>query len=136
MTSWTIDFNSKEPITTSDAKFSLPSLAHRIQKIEGVIGAIQGLSKMSTLVDGVEKAHEKVFELLDKVEKTCEETEHRVIAIRDNTLCIICLANPRNRALLHGDTAHVCVCATCCERLSSCPVCMNQIERVITLFHS
>lgn len=142
MTSWTIDFsepktNDIEPvITTSDPKFSLPSLAHRIQKIEGIVCAAENTVHLPRLVGGIKNAHNKVSGYLEKIEIACKESEDRLIAIRDNSLCIICLANPRNRAILHGDTAHVCVCVGCCDRLSKCPVCNTRIERIITMFHA
>ncbi|XP_032239542.2 uncharacterized protein LOC5514038 isoform X2 [Nematostella vectensis] len=50
-------------------------------------------------------------------------------------LCIICLENPKNATLIHGDTGHLCCCWSCAQvlkrRCDPCPICRSRIDHVI-----
>lgn len=49
--------------------------------------------------------------------------------------CVICLSQPRNCILL--DCGHVCCCHTCYRALPHrlCPICRQNISRVVPLYH-
>jgi hypothetical protein len=48
--------------------------------------------------------------------------------------CVICMEAPRQMAAVHGDSAHLCVCAACCQRhkgaavLARCPMCQMPVQ--------
>ncbi|KAK3736136.1 hypothetical protein QZH41_015532, partial [Actinostola sp. cb2023] len=52
--------------------------------------------------------------------------------------CIICLENPKNATLIHGDTGHLCCCWSCAQVLKkrgdTCPICRQHIDHVIKQF--
>ncbi|XP_058492624.1 mitochondrial ubiquitin ligase activator of nfkb 1-A [Solea solea] len=50
------------------------------------------------------------------------------------TVCVICLSQPRNCILL--DCGHVCCCFTCYQALprQNCPICRQRIRRVVPLY--
>ncbi|KAL9979958.1 hypothetical protein ACROYT_G008481 [Oculina patagonica] len=52
--------------------------------------------------------------------------------------CIICLEQPKNATLIHGDTGHCCSCWACAivlkQRGDPCPVCRAPIKQVIRQF--
>lgn len=50
--------------------------------------------------------------------------------------CLICLGQPRNCILL--DCGHVCICFRCSEALPQrrCPICMQNISRVIPIYNA
>ena len=56
----------------------------------------------------------------------------------DETVCIICMDEPRNATLVHGDTGHVCCCLKCAQDLKAkglaCPMCRKPIDVVIRQF--
>ena len=56
----------------------------------------------------------------------------------EETVCIICMDEPRNATLVHGDTGHVCCCLKCAQDLKTkglaCPMCRNPIDVVIRHF--
>lgn len=54
---------------------------------------------------------------------------------RAENACVICLYRPRNCILL--DCGHVCCCHTCYQALPrrQCPICRQNISRVVPLFH-
>ena len=58
----------------------------------------------------------------------------------NNDTCIICLEQPKNATLIHGDTGHCCCCWPCGQvlmrRRDPCPICRAPIERVIRQFNS
>lgn len=66
-----------------------------------------------------------------------EETE---LAELDATLCVICMALPRDATIVHGDTGHVCCCLGCAMKLQQrdglCPMCREPIGAVIRHFSS
>lgn len=49
--------------------------------------------------------------------------------------CVICLSQPRNCILL--DCGHVCCCHSCYQALPHrrCPICRQNISRVVPLYH-
>lgn len=49
--------------------------------------------------------------------------------------CVICLSQPRNCILL--DCGHVCCCHSCYQALPHrrCPICRQDISRVVPLYH-
>lgn len=57
-----------------------------------------------------------------------------------NTKCIICMENPKNATLIHGDTGHCCCCWACAQvlkqRMDPCPICRAPIEHVIRQFNA
>ena len=54
--------------------------------------------------------------------------------------CVICMEQPKNAALVHGDTGHVCCCISCGDTLKErnilCPICRAPIDHVIKHFLS
>ena len=57
-----------------------------------------------------------------------------------NNKCIICMENPKNATLIHGDTGHCCSCWACAQVLKQrgdpCPICRAPIEHVIRQFNA
>ena len=53
-------------------------------------------------------------------------------------VCLICMENPTDATLVHGDTAHVCCCLGCAQSLraleQNCPMCRKPIEAVLRLY--
>ena len=55
----------------------------------------------------------------------------------DSQTCVICLSNPREVVIL--DCGHICVCLSCAEALphpQHCPVCRQNVTRVIPVYVS
>jgi hypothetical protein len=54
------------------------------------------------------------------------------------TRCVVCMENPMDATLVHGDTGHICCCLRCAHGLQSagfsCPVCREPIAAVIRHF--
>ena len=52
--------------------------------------------------------------------------------------CVICMDNPKNATLIHGDCGHSCCCLECAKSLHAnggdCPICRRSIEKVIQNF--
>ncbi|KAM9789832.1 mitochondrial ubiquitin ligase activator of nfkb 1-A [Neosynchiropus ocellatus] len=59
------------------------------------------------------------------------ETEEEI-----ENACLICLSQPRNCILL--DCGHVCICFRCSEALTQrrCPICMQNISRVLPIYNA
>jgi len=55
--------------------------------------------------------------------------------IRDDPLCIICMAREKTSAFVHGKIAHMCCCFPCgdktVKRAGKCPVCRRKIQKVV-----
>jgi len=51
------------------------------------------------------------------------------------SVCVICLAAPKNASIVHGSTGHQACCFPCARRLKQtrqhCPVCRRPIHKVI-----
>ena len=54
--------------------------------------------------------------------------------------CVVCLTSDRNATIVHGETGHVVCCLVCARILKArgdkCPVCRDQIEKVIQHFYA
>ena len=54
--------------------------------------------------------------------------------------CVICMEQPKNATLVHGDTGHACCCISCGDTLKErnipCPICRAPIGHVIKHFLS
>jgi hypothetical protein len=53
-------------------------------------------------------------------------------------MCVICLDRPRAVALMHGNSAHHCICRECAGTLGlndGCPICRKQIDRFVEIFN-
>ncbi len=52
--------------------------------------------------------------------------------------CVVCMANVRNAAFVHGEDSHVICCIECAAEIfkqgKSCPLCKRTIERVLKIF--
>jgi len=58
----------------------------------------------------------------------------------DVSKCVVCLTSDRNATIVHGETGHVVCCLVCARILKArgdkCPVCRNEIEKVIQHFYA
>ena len=58
----------------------------------------------------------------------------------DNSKCIICMEQPKNATIIHGDTGHCCCCFQCAQvlklRRDPCPICRAPIDHVIRQFNA
>lgn len=58
----------------------------------------------------------------------------------DISRCVVCLTSERNATIVHGETGHVACCLVCARILKArgdkCPVCRDQIEKVIQHFYA
>ena len=52
----------------------------------------------------------------------------------DALMCIICLENPKDVVILN--CGHVCACKRCAEQLQTCPICRQNIERLVPMYHT
>lgn len=52
----------------------------------------------------------------------------------DQQKCIICCTNQRNSSLTHGNTAHIVTCYDCGVKLKNCPVCRQNVTKVIKVY--
>jgi hypothetical protein len=54
---------------------------------------------------------------------------------KDDDLCLICMDQPKNASLIHGDSAHIICCIDCAKMImknkASCPVCRKDIQLVV-----
>ena len=54
--------------------------------------------------------------------------------------CVVCLTSERNATIVHGETGHIVCCLVCARILKArgdkCPVCRNDIEKVIQHFYA
>jgi hypothetical protein len=48
--------------------------------------------------------------------------------------CVVCWAQPARLALVHGETAHLCVCGVCAPALRSCPMCRQVVMGRVRVF--
>ena len=53
---------------------------------------------------------------------------------QDSELCNICMANQIDCLIL--ECGHMCTCLTCATLLSKCPICREQITRLVKAFRS
>ena len=56
------------------------------------------------------------------------------VKVPDSELCNICMSNPINCLIL--ECGHMATCLTCANSLSKCPICRNQIARLVKAFKS
>ena len=54
--------------------------------------------------------------------------------VRDSDLCTICMSNPIDCLIL--ECGHMSACLTCAKLLSKCPICREQITRLVKAFRS
>ena len=58
----------------------------------------------------------------------------------DANLCVICMQQPRDATIVHGDSGHICCCIACAtllkERGMTCPMCRTPISMVIRHYMS
>lgn len=52
--------------------------------------------------------------------------------------CVVCMENPRNSVIIHGESGHEICCLSCAKKLKQknqgCPICRQQIENVVKVF--
>ena len=55
-------------------------------------------------------------------------------------LCVVCMEQPRNATIVHGETGHICCCVECATqtrlRSGQCPICRLTIDAVIRNYSS
>ena len=56
------------------------------------------------------------------------------LEVRDSDLCSICMSNPIHCLIL--ECGHMTTCLTCAKLLSKCPICREQITRLVKAFSS
>jgi hypothetical protein len=54
--------------------------------------------------------------------------------------CVVCMQAPKDGAVIHGNTCHLCCCYLCAVRLrrrgNVCPICRLKVERTVKVFWS
>lgn len=65
------------------------------------------------------------------LENSLDDTDEHI-----ENACLICLSQPRNCILL--DCGHICCCHSCYQALPQhlCPICRQNISRVLPLYHA
>lgn len=57
----------------------------------------------------------------------------------DDNICIVCMENPRDASLIHGDSGHIICCLGCANALKAqgdlCPVCRAPIDLVVKNYY-
>jgi hypothetical protein len=55
------------------------------------------------------------------------------VKLNYNAQCILCMVNPINTSILHGDFAHSFCCSQCSPKLqcNTCPICRLPIDKII-----
>ena len=56
------------------------------------------------------------------------------LEVRDSDRCNICMSNPIDCLIL--ECGHMTTCLTCAKLLSKCPICREQITRLVKAFSS
>ena len=68
-----------------------------------------------------------------------EEEEAAKEEDKEEDLCIICMEQPKNASLIHGDSGHIICCIGCANRLKQshvpCPVCRQDIQLVVKNYY-
>ena len=54
--------------------------------------------------------------------------------VRDSDLCNICMSNPIDCLIL--ECGHMCTCLNCAKELCKCPICRQEIARIVKAFRS
>jgi len=75
----------------------------------------------------------------DATQPTCTIAQNG--STRENiSKCVVCLTSERNATIVHGETGHVVCCLVCARILKArgdkCPICRNDIEKVIQHFYA
>jgi len=56
----------------------------------------------------------------------------------EDTTCVVCMENPRNSVIIHGESGHQICCLNCARELNvkkkGCPICRAPIDNVVKLF--
>lgn len=140
MTSWDIDFRNygNAEVSTQPPRLvtNVNHIENRLAKLESTLSSLDELRELPKIIFEIRKAYEVVKEKSKIILGMYEEFEAKASSIRQNSVCIVCLINPRNRSLLHGSSCHTVTCSECSSRLRRCPICNLTIERVITNYHS
>ena len=56
------------------------------------------------------------------------------LEVRESDICNICMSNPIDCLIL--ECGHMSTCITCAKLLSKCPICREQIARLVKAFRS
>ncbi|XP_022919646.1 E3 ubiquitin-protein ligase Mdm2-like isoform X2 [Onthophagus taurus] len=146
---------------TSGSAPSSSSSAVNIEKLKSCLDGISQEGSLPSSQDSGLGGSQEIFELqLDKIvvpEAAIEDTKKRRRSQDENLeksskiqkqndeastekeLCTVCMQSPRNGAVIHGNTAHVCCCYKCaikCWKLhKKCPVCNRNIKSVVKVFN-
>jgi len=57
----------------------------------------------------------------EKKSESKEEEKGEDVSKNDNSMCIICMINPKTELLM--PCKHICICKTCGDAISTCPIC-------------
>ncbi len=101
-------------------------LQKRLDVLEAKESVLQGYE-----VNELETLEEELRESLRRV-----ETRKVILQERQNTLCVICLSQPKSIVLMA--CSHLCLCESCLNQsgasLTECPVCRKAINGTMKIF--
>jgi len=119
---------------------SLKSVARMLNVARWVFG-IAGLTAVVYLVSRAVKKYKSQCEsrrlLAEFIDRRQVETLDMEFTTSGSPVCVICLSQPREVVLL--DCGHICVCGECATALplpKLCPICRQQVNRIIPTYVS
>ena len=107
------------------------------QTLRACLAGDESLLETMALVD-VERLADGLKVVVERVEVVRERM--RAEEREKDAVCIICMTNPKDATIIHGDSGHICCCISCAKDLyrlkHHCPICRQPIDAVIRQFAS
>jgi len=119
---------------------SLKSVARTLNIARWVVG-VAGLAAVAYFISRAVKKYKSQYEsrrLLAELRERRQQLSSTDTDVTSPTsMCVVCLSEPREVVLL--DCGHICLCGDCAAALplpKVCPICRQQVDRIIPTYVS
>jgi hypothetical protein len=129
--------NNTTDTTTATSTDSVISFSTEEQtRLDQLVDSIFGTSKPSGPLEANESDVMLLIRRIVQLERDLKDRHEKINKLEEQSLCCICMDNTANVVLLECNHLIVCHDCTTTKQLKQCPVCNNQITRVLKIYHA
>jgi hypothetical protein len=131
-----VNNNTTDTTTTTSTDSVISFSTEEQTRLDQLVDSIFGTSKPSGPLEANESDVMLLIRRIVQLERDLKGRHEKINKLEEQSLCCICMDNTANVVLLECNHLIVCHDCTTTKQLKQCPVCNNQITRVLKIYHA
>ncbi len=131
-----VNNNTTSTTTTTNEDNVISFSSEEQTRLDQLVDSIFGTNTPTGPLDANESDVMLLIRRIVHLERDLKAKHDKINKLEEQSLCCICMDNTANVVLLECNHLIVCHDCTTTKQLKQCPVCNNQITRVLKIYHA